>query len=55
LGGEPPLAYFRALIEAFVVMNYNYLHIIFDRNHLIMLGEMYHDALKGKEEVGRLN
>jgi hypothetical protein len=55
LGGEPPLVDFQALREAVVVMKSNYLHLLSDRDHLLMLGEMYHDALKGKEEeVDRL-
>jgi chromosome segregation ATPase len=56
LGGEPPLVDFHALREAVVVMKSNYLHLLSDRDHLLMLGEMYHDVLKGKEEeVDRFN
>ena len=55
LGGEPPLADFQALREEMVVMKSNYLHLLSDRDHLLMFGEMYHDVLKGKEEeVDRL-
>ena len=50
MGGEPPLGDFHVLIEAMVLMKSNYLHLLFDRDHLLMLGEMYHDVLKGKEE-----
>jgi len=39
--GEPPLAYFHKLREAMVVMKFNYLHLLSDRVHLLMLGEMY--------------
>jgi hypothetical protein len=36
-------------------MNYNYLHLLSNRDLLLMLSEMYHDALKGKdEEIDRL-
>ena len=39
--GEPPLAYFHTLREAMVVIKFNYLHLLTDRVHLLMLGEMY--------------
>jgi hypothetical protein len=48
--GELSLAYFQALREALVVMKSNYLHLLSDRDHLLMLDEIYFDALKGKEE-----
>jgi hypothetical protein len=55
LGGEPPLADFQMLREAVVVIKSNYLHLLSDRDHLLMLREMYQDALKVKEEeVDRL-
>jgi hypothetical protein len=55
LGGEPPLTDFKVLREAVEVMKSNYLHLLSNRDHILILGEMYHDALKGKEkEVYRL-
>jgi hypothetical protein len=48
--GELSLANFQALREALVVMKSNYLHLLLDGDHLLMLEEIYFDALKGKEE-----
>lgn len=50
LEGEFSLADFQALREALVVMKSNYLHLLLDRDHLLMLDEIYFHALKGKEE-----
>jgi hypothetical protein len=50
LGGDLALAYFKVFREVVVVMKSNYLHLLFDRCYLLMLGDIYHDALKGKEE-----
>ena len=33
-----------------MVMKSNYLHLLSNRDHLLMLDEIYFDALKGKEE-----
>jgi hypothetical protein len=53
--GELSLADFQALREALVVMKSNYLHLLSDRDHLLMLDEIYFDVLKGKqEEVDKL-
>lgn len=55
LGGKPSLANFQILKEALVEMKYNYIHLLSDRDHLLMLVEIYHDVLEGKgEEVDRL-
>jgi len=55
LGGEPPIADFQTLREEVVVINSNYLHLLSNRDHLLILGDMYQDALKEKEEeVDRL-
>jgi len=32
---------FHILREAVVVIKYNYLHLLYDIDHLLMLGEMY--------------
>lgn len=45
--GGLSVASFQALREA-LVMNSNYLQLLLDRDHLLMLGEIYYDVLKGK-------
>ena len=56
LGREPSLADFQTFKEALVEMKSNYLHLFSDRYQLLMLVEIYHDALVGKvEEVNRIN
>ncbi|KAH9316840.1 hypothetical protein KI387_018609, partial [Taxus chinensis] len=45
---ELSLAKFQALRD--MVMKTNYLQLLLDRDHLLMLDGIYHDALKGKEE-----
>jgi len=48
LGGKPSPTYFEVLREALVVMKSNYLHLLYDRYHLLMLDEMYHGVLQWK-------
>jgi len=50
LGGELSLVDFQTLQEALVEMKSNYLHLLSDRDHLLMLVEIYHDALEGNEQ-----
>lgn len=50
LKGEPSLADFQGLRKALVEMKSNYLRLLSDKNHLLMLVEIYHDVLAGKEE-----
>lgn len=49
LKGEFSLAEFQVLGETLVVMKSNYLHLLFDRDHPLMLDEIYFELLKGKK------
>jgi hypothetical protein len=48
--GEISLADFQALKEALVVMKSNCVHLLSDKDRLLILDEIYFDALKVKEE-----
>jgi hypothetical protein len=50
LGGEFSTMDFQILREAVAVMRSNYQHILMDRYYLLAIGEMYHGALKEKED-----
>lgn len=50
LGGEPSLADFQTLKKTLVEMKSKYLHLLSDRDHLLVLAEIYHDAQVGKEK-----
>jgi len=55
MGEEPSLADFHTLIKALVELKSNYLHLLSDKSLLLMLVEIYHEVLEGKEEeVDRL-
>jgi hypothetical protein len=56
LGGEFSTTDFQILREAVAVMRSNYQHLLMDRDYLLVIGEMYHGALKEKEdEVDRFS
>ena len=48
--GESFLEEFIELKEGMVNMKDNYMNLISDREHLLMVDEMYHSALKKEEE-----
>jgi hypothetical protein len=55
LGGEFSITNFQTVREGVTMMKSNYQHLLMDRDYLLVIGEMYHGALKEKvNEVDRL-